>query len=52
MMATQYAQTFEIPPHFPQILRDFTREVLRNQPEDIVAFAVDYFDCKRTVGSC
>mmetsp|Transcript_129324 Transcript_129324/g.374493 ORF Transcript_129324/g.374493 Transcript_129324/m.374493 type:complete len:423 (-) Transcript_129324:186-1454(-) len=44
-MASKFAKQFQIPPEFPDILKDFTREVLRNQPEDIVEFAAKYFDC-------
>ena len=28
-------QEFKVPEGFPEILRDFTREVLREQPKDI-----------------
>lgn len=34
-----------MPPEFPDILKDFTREVLRNQPPNIYEFAAKYFDC-------
>jgi len=36
---------YQIPPEFPDILKDFSREVLRNQPDDIIEFAARYFDC-------
>lgn len=35
---------FPIPPEFPDILKDFTREILRNQPTNIIEFASKYFD--------
>lgn len=44
-MASKFAKQFQIPPEFPDILKEFTREVLRNQPADIVEFAAKYFDC-------
>ncbi len=35
-----------MPTEFPEILKDFTRECLRHQPDDICEFAVRYFDQK------
>jgi hypothetical protein len=32
-----------LPEGFPQILKDFTREVLRSQTDDINKFAYEYF---------
>ena len=34
---------FSIPDGFPEILKGFTREALRAQPEDINQFAAEYF---------
>ncbi|CEG43109.1 radial spoke protein 7 [Plasmopara halstedii] len=47
-MASKYAKPMEIPAEFPVILRDFTREVLRQQgkvetKEAIYAFGSQYF---------
>jgi hypothetical protein len=42
-MPSKYASTLTIPPAFPPILREFTKEVLRNQPANIAAFGVEYF---------
>lgn len=51
-MASKYAQRFTVPDGFPEILKSFTREVLRNLPADvpdeeaegwIYQFAVQYF---------
>lgn len=47
-MASKYAKAMEIPAEFPGILRDFTREVLRQQgvvetKEAIYAFGSQYF---------
>lgn len=33
----------EVPDDLPEILRDFTLSVLRNRPDDIIDYAVDYF---------
>eukprot|EP00607_Mallomonas_marina_P007183 CAMPEP_0182416364 /NCGR_PEP_ID=MMETSP1167-20130531/642_1 /TAXON_ID=2988 /ORGANISM="Mallomonas Sp, Strain CCMP3275" /LENGTH=69 /DNA_ID=CAMNT_0024589057 /DNA_START=80 /DNA_END=289 /DNA_ORIENTATION=+ len=41
--SSKYAKAFEIPPEFPELLRNFSREVLRNQPDDINKFAYQYF---------
>jgi len=44
-MSSKFAKQYQIPPEFPDILKDFTREVLRNQPANINEFAAKYFDC-------
>jgi Ca2+-binding EF-hand superfamily protein len=44
-MSTKFAKQYQIPPEFPDILKDFAREVLRNQPTNINEFAAKYFDC-------
>jgi len=41
--ATKYQQKYPLPPSFAQILKDYTREVLREQPEDIPAWSAEYF---------
>lgn len=41
--ATKYQPKYALPPNFAQILKDFTREVLREQPADIVAWSAVYF---------
>jgi hypothetical protein len=45
-MASKYLQKFPIPPGFPKVLHDLSREILREQPRDIIAFAAKYFRCK------
>lgn len=40
---TKYSSSLSIPPEFPEILKDFTREVLRHQPKEIYQFAAEYF---------
>jgi len=44
-MSSKFAKQYQIPPEFPDILKDFSREVLRNQPANINEFAAKYFDC-------
>jgi len=44
-MSSKFAKQFSIPPEFPDVLKDFAREVLRNQPANIHEFAAKYFDC-------
>ena len=46
-MASKYLQKYPIPAGFPEVLSDFTREILRDQPEDIVDYAVKYFELKK-----
>lgn len=45
-MASQFQRQFTIPPEFPRVLKDLTREVLRAQPDNIYAFAAEYFVSK------
>jgi len=42
-MASKYIQKFPIPGSFPDILHDFVREVLRDQPENIYDYGKAYF---------
>jgi hypothetical protein len=42
-MASEYYQKHTIPEDFPLILRNFTREILRLQPKNIVEFSAKYF---------
>lgn len=43
-MASKYLQKYPIPAGFPEILTDFTREVLRDQPSNIIEYAATYFE--------
>jgi hypothetical protein len=43
-MASKYLQKFPVPQGFQETLADFTREVLRVQPPNIVEFAAHYFE--------
>jgi len=42
-MTSKYARQFSLPEGFPQLLKDFTREVLRAQTEDVYKFGFEYF---------
>lgn len=44
-MASKYIQKFPIPNGFPEILNDFSKEILRYQPENIIEFSALYFKC-------
>jgi len=44
-MSSKFMKQYSIPSEFPEILKDFSREVLRNQPGNIYEFAAKYFDC-------
>lgn len=45
-MASKFAVNYGIPNEFPEVLKAFTREVLRVQPPNINEFAVKYFERK------
>ena len=42
-MVSKYNKEFKVPKDFPSVLKAFTREVLRNQPENIYEFGASYF---------
>ena len=42
-MASKYLQKYPIPSDFPELLHDFAREVLRDQPENIYEYGAFYF---------
>lgn len=42
-MASKYIKKFRVPEGFENLLNDFAKEVLRNQPKDILDFGVQYF---------
>ena len=47
IMAVSYAPTkLRVPPGFQNLLEGLAREVLREQPEDIISFAAQYFKNK------
>ena len=41
--ATKYQQKFPLPPNFAQVVKDYTREVLREQPGDVLQWSAAYF---------
>jgi hypothetical protein len=45
-MASKYRTKHTIPSGFPDILKDFVREILREQPENIYRFGAEYFQQK------
>jgi hypothetical protein len=42
-MASKYLKKFQVPNDFENILSDFAKEILRNQPKDIIDFGIEYF---------
>ena len=40
------AEQIVVPEELPQILKDFSKEVIRNNPNDIVRFSREYFTRK------
>ena len=42
-MSSKFSNKYPIPEKFPEILHDFSREVLRYMPRDILDFAIQYF---------
>ena len=42
-MTSKLLNKFPIPENFPDILHDFAKEVVREQPKDLLDFAVEYF---------
>jgi len=45
-MSEKYHTTLTIPDEFPPVLKEFSREVLRQQPANIYQFGYDYFSQK------
>ena len=42
-MSSKFSNKYPIPAKFPEILHDFSREVLRYMPKDILDFSIQYF---------
>ena len=42
-MASKYLQKYPVPEDFPDVLHDFAREVLRDQPDNIYEYGAQYF---------
>ena len=48
-MASKYLQKHPLPQGFREILHDFAKEILRDQPRDIVHYAALYFKAQEMV---
>jgi len=48
-MASKYLQKFPIPNEFPDLLHDFCKDILRDQPENIYEYGAAYFKAKEDV---
>ena len=46
-MATAFLEKVQIPEGFEEVLHDLLKEILREQPENINIFCVEYFKAKR-----
>ena len=44
-MSSKYIKKYPIPKEFPEILAQFIKEILRNQPLDIIDFGIEFFRC-------
>ena len=42
-MASRYLQVYPIPKDFPDVLHDFAKNVLHDQPKDIIDYGAMYF---------
>lgn len=51
-MASKYRKKFTMPEGFYQVLEDYSREVLRDQPRDIIEFSYLYFKALEEVSPC
>ena len=40
------ADQIVVPPELPGILKDYSKEVIRENPDDLVAFSKEYFEMK------
>ena len=45
------AEQIVVPPTLPEILKDFSKEVIRNNPQDLIKFSRDYFEAKAAESS-
>ena len=44
-MSSKYIKKHPIPDGFEELLTEFTKEILRNQPLDIIDFGCEFFRC-------
>ncbi|KAG8341846.1 hypothetical protein TRVL_07328 [Trypanosoma vivax] len=42
-LANRYQPRQHLPPEFPKVLKEYAREVLREQPEDVLQWSANYF---------
>lgn len=42
-LANRYQPRQHLPPNFPQVLKEYAREVLRAQPDDVLQWSANYF---------
>ena len=40
------ADQINVPEELPQILKEFSKEVIRQNPEDLIKFCKEYFEAK------
>ena len=48
-MVSKFIAKYPVPEDFPDLLHDFAREVLRDQPENIYEYGAQYFKALYTV---
>ena len=47
-MATIYLEKLQIPEGFEELLHDLIKEILRDQPENLIKYCFEYFKAKKT----
>ena len=50
-MASKYRQKYQLPEGFYNVIEDYSREVLRDQPQDILEFSYMYFKAMEEVSA-
>lgn len=50
-MASKFIQKYPIPEEFPEILHNFAKEIVRNSPNDILNFGIEYFKALQNKGN-
>jgi hypothetical protein len=43
-MSSKYLEIFPVPPELPILMHDFSMQVLKYQPDDIIEFGTIYFE--------
>ncbi len=43
------AEQISVPPDLPQILKDYTKAVIKHNPKDLLAFSAEYFRKKADI---